>query len=114
MVRPAPIGSPNMPSPPWNRKGPNAYKDEQTPISTSSFSMLSHSISSATNFSSTINSSSSPSSLSSSSSLVSSPRSHACSFRCFFLFLCSFAFLSHSPSVRFTILMAESLGNGAG
>ena len=106
MVCPASAGSSDVPSPPWNGKGPDSYKDEPIPISASSFSRMSHLTSSAT-------ASSSPSSSSSSLS-VSSPRSHAYSFRCLFLFLSSFAFLSRSPSARFTALMDESLSNGAG
>ena len=103
MLQPAYAGSPEVPSPPWNGKGPNACKDEPIPISASSFSRLSHSILSAP--STTLLSS--PLSL----SLVSSP--HSCA-RNFFLYLSSFAFLSRSPSARFTTLTAESLSSGIG
>ena len=89
MVHPASVGSLDIPSPPWNRKGPDSYKDEPIPVSTSSFSRSSHLMSSTT-------SSSSPSS--SSSLSVSSPCSRAYNFRCFFFLLSSFAFLSRSPS----------------
>ena len=95
--RPASNVSLDVPSPQWNGKGPDACKDEPMPVSASSFSRLSHSISSATVSSSSITSSSSPSSSSSSLS-VSSPHSCAHNFHCFFLFLSSFTFLSCSPS----------------
>ena len=100
-VRLVSVGPLDVPSPSWIGKGPDAYKDEPIHVSASSFSRLSHLISSAT--------SSSSSSLS-----VSSPHSRAYSFRRFFLFLSYFAFLSRSPLARFAILMAESLGNGVG
>ena len=106
MVRPTSAGSLVVPSPLWNGKGPDSYKDEPIPVSTSSFSRSSHMMSSTTL-------SSYLSSLSLSLS-VSSPRPHAYSFRCFFLLLSSFAFLSRSPSTQFTTLMDESLSNGAG
>lgn len=68
-VWPISTNSPNVPSPPWNKKGPDSYKDELIPVSTSSFSRSSHSMSSTT-------SSSSPSS--------SSPLLLVSHFRCFY------------------------------
>ena len=47
MVWPTSAGSLDIPSPPWNGKGPDAYKDKLIPINASSFSRLSHLISSA-------------------------------------------------------------------